>query len=143
MLRLQTAATVGRSNGWVTERSIVHAWKACVPKGTGGSNPPPSARAFRVPRFVGLEARLSLICALFNNLQFLSQLDHAAMGENTAKVYAWINHAIATDNRAGIDHCVAADLRSIANDCAEFSEARRNVAIGCYDRNFRVVELYV
>src|ERR1700745_2462274 len=30
-------------NGWVTERSIVHAWKACVPKGTGGSNPPPSA----------------------------------------------------------------------------------------------------
>jgi hypothetical protein len=29
--------------GWVTERSIVHAWKACVPKGTGGSNPPPSA----------------------------------------------------------------------------------------------------
>src|SRR5881396_388436 len=31
-----------RFNGWVTERSIVHAWKACVPKGTGGSNPPPS-----------------------------------------------------------------------------------------------------
>src|ERR1041385_1974543 len=29
-------------NGWVTERLIVHAWKACVPKGTGGSNPPPS-----------------------------------------------------------------------------------------------------
>ena len=33
-----------RVNGWVTERSIVHAWKACVPLyGTGGSNPPPSA----------------------------------------------------------------------------------------------------
>jgi hypothetical protein len=32
------------NNGWVTERSIVHAWKACVPLyGTGGSNPPPSA----------------------------------------------------------------------------------------------------
>ncbi len=29
-------------SGWVTERLIVHAWKACVPKGTGGSNPPPS-----------------------------------------------------------------------------------------------------
>lgn len=27
----------------MTERSIVHAWKACVPQGTGGSNPPPSA----------------------------------------------------------------------------------------------------
>jgi len=54
-----------------------------------------------------------------------------------------INHAIATDNRAGIDHCVAADLRSIANDCAEFSEARRNVAIGCYHRDFRVIEFNV
>src|SRR5436190_6214297 len=30
-------------NGWVTERSIVHAWKACVPKGTRGSHPRPSA----------------------------------------------------------------------------------------------------
>ena len=29
--------------GWVTERSIVHAWKACVLKGTRGSNPRPSA----------------------------------------------------------------------------------------------------
>src|SRR5262249_20821279 len=42
------------ATGWVTERSIVHAWKACVPKGTGGSNPPPSAsftfRDFGVPR---------------------------------------------------------------------------------------------
>src|SRR5438552_7403539 len=33
----------GRLFGWVTEWLIVHAWKACVPKGTGGSNPPPSA----------------------------------------------------------------------------------------------------
>src|SRR5437660_12856669 len=32
-------------SGWVTEWLIVHAWKACVPKGTGGSNPPPSAPA--------------------------------------------------------------------------------------------------
>ena len=45
MRRSQTAATVALdlAIGWVTERSIVHAWKACVPKGTGGSNPPPSA----------------------------------------------------------------------------------------------------
>src|SRR4029077_19222347 len=88
-----------------------------------GFESPPIRCCF--PRFVGLEARLRLTCALFNNLQFLSQLDHAGMGENTAKVYAWINHAIATDDRAGINHCIAADLRSIANDCAEFSEARR------------------
>ena len=82
----------------MTERSIVHAWKACVPKGTGGSNPPPSARAFRVPRFVGLEDRLSLICALFNNLQFLPQFDDATVREDSAKVYAWVNHAIAADD---------------------------------------------
>src|SRR5947209_19618174 len=31
-------------SGWVTEWSIVHAWKACVLKGTEGSNPSPSAR---------------------------------------------------------------------------------------------------
>src|SRR2546423_12517084 len=37
----------GRLFGWVTEWLIVHAWKACVPKGTGGSNPPPSARLVR------------------------------------------------------------------------------------------------
>src|SRR4029453_18663666 len=41
--RLRLRARAGIKNGWVTERSIVHAWKACVPKGTGGSNPPPSA----------------------------------------------------------------------------------------------------
>ena len=29
--------------GWVAEWSIAHAWKACIPKGIGGSNPPPSA----------------------------------------------------------------------------------------------------
>src|SRR5438874_12580710 len=37
--------------GWVTEWLIVHAWKACVPKGTGGSNPPPSAIVLRAARF--------------------------------------------------------------------------------------------
>jgi hypothetical protein len=36
--------------GWVPERSIGHAWKACVPQGTEGSNPSPSgiARFFRL-----------------------------------------------------------------------------------------------
>src|ERR1700686_68198 len=36
---VKTAAT----KGWVTERSIVHAWKACISKGPRGSNPRPSA----------------------------------------------------------------------------------------------------
>src|SRR5947199_2885048 len=60
---------------------------------------------------------------LFDDLQFLPQFDHAPVWENTAKVYAGINHAIAADHRARIDHCVATDLRTIANNRAEFSEA--------------------
>src|SRR5439155_12980036 len=49
-----------RSNGWVTERSIVDAWKACVPKGTGGSNPPPSAmRVSHAGRSAFLHSRRS------------------------------------------------------------------------------------
>ena len=36
----------------MTERLIVHAWKACVPKGTGGSNPPPSVSLFERARQV-------------------------------------------------------------------------------------------
>src|ERR1700731_4443397 len=44
MRRSETAAKVAVDlTGWVTEWSIVHAWKACVPKGTEGSNPSPSA----------------------------------------------------------------------------------------------------
>ena len=38
-------ACAAQNSGWVTERSIVHAWKACVLKGTRGSNPRPSAIA--------------------------------------------------------------------------------------------------
>ena len=39
------------SIGWVPEWSIGHAWRACVPQGTEGSNPSPSAilvSAFRL-----------------------------------------------------------------------------------------------
>ncbi len=41
---------------------------------------------------------LTLTGALFDYLQFLSQLDHAAVRKDTAKVYAGINHAIASDD---------------------------------------------
>ena len=43
------------------------------------------------------------------------------MRQDAAEIYARVNHAIAADNRAGIDHRIAADLGSIADDCAEFS----------------------
>ena len=56
-------------NGWVTERSIVHAWKACVLKGTRGSNPRPSAI-------------LRAICALL--FVFLAAPTRAQIDETTA-----------------------------------------------------------
>jgi len=73
----------------------------------------------------------------------LPQLDHAAVGENTAKVYAGVIMQSRPYDRAGIDHCVTTDFRAIANDRAEFSEACWNVSIGRYDRDFAVIELYV
>ena len=56
-----------------------------------------------------------------DHLQILPQLDPAAVWQKAAKIYAGINHAIASDNRAGIDDRIAADLSSVADDCAEFS----------------------
>jgi hypothetical protein len=42
--------------GWVPERSIGHAWRACVPQGTEGSNPSPSAiRSYSDCHSVGIE----------------------------------------------------------------------------------------
>src|SRR5436190_1310265 len=98
-------------------------------------------RGFESPPIRGCSLDLSF--ALFDDLQLLSQFDHAAVRENPAKIYAGINHAIAADDRTGVDHCVATNFRVIANDCAEFPEACRNVAIGCYDRDFAVIQLYV
>src|SRR5919108_1726415 len=50
--------------GWVTEWLIVHAWRACVPKGTGGSNPPPSAICVKRldPRYLTANWRFGIKC---------------------------------------------------------------------------------
>src|SRR5256885_15563217 len=58
----------GRLFGWVTEWLIVHAWKACVPKGTGGSNPPPSV----LLRACASQDR-RLVCAKQDALRSLSE----------------------------------------------------------------------
>lgn len=62
-------------------------------------------------------------CALsfLDHPQFLAQLDHAAIGQHAPEIHAGIDHAIPADHRPGIDHCVATDLRPVANDRAEFS----------------------
>src|SRR6266513_1620201 len=116
---------------FVNQKAVCRTW---------GSNP-------LHPRLTSSACSLPLLVRLtrplFDDLQFLPQLDHAAVRKNPAKVYAGINHAIATDDRAGIDHCVATDFRSIANDCAEFSETCWNVAVGCYDGDFAVIKFYV
>jgi len=65
--------------------------------------------------------RCSCSSTLLDHVQFLAQLHPAAIGQDAAEIYARVNHAIAADNRAGIDHRVAADLGSIADNCAEFS----------------------
>ena len=65
---------------------------------------------------------MALATSLFpDHLQLLPKLDPAAVWQEAAEIYAGVNHAIAADNRAGIDYRVAADLDSIADDCAEFS----------------------
>ena len=46
----------------------MHAWKACVPKGTGGSNPPPSV----VLRAYASQDRI-LVCAKQDALRSLSE----------------------------------------------------------------------
>ena len=39
-------------HGEMSEWSNVHAWKACIPKGIGGSNPLLSAKARKTPKRV-------------------------------------------------------------------------------------------
>jgi putative endonuclease len=71
--------------------------------------------------FLPLPKRFSCSLTFLDHMQFLAQLDPAAVWQDAAEIYARVNHAIAADNRPGIDHRIAADLCSVADDCAEFS----------------------
>ena len=65
---------------------------------------------------------VALAASVFpDHLQILPQLDPAAVWQKAAKIYTRVNHAIAADNRAGIDDRIAAYLGSVTDDCAEFS----------------------
>src|SRR4249919_2006776 len=87
---------------------------------------------------------MALSASLFpDHLQFLPQLNPAAVWQDAAEIYAGINHAIASDNRAGIDDRIAADLGSVADDCAEFSQAGGNVAIWRAHHDFSMIEFHV
>ena len=59
--------------------------------------------------------------AFSDHMQFLAQFDPAAVWQDAAEIDAGVNHAIATNNCAGVDHRIAADLGSVADNCTEFS----------------------
>ena len=63
---------------------------------------------------------LDLSFAPFENLQLLSQFDDTSMRKYAAKIYAWINDAIAADYCSGINHGVATDFCAVADDRPEF-----------------------
>ena len=44
------------------------------------------------------------VLTLLDQLQFLSQLHHAAVGQHATEIYAGVNHAVAADDGAGIDY---------------------------------------
>ncbi len=62
--------------GWVAEWSIAHAWKACILKGIGGSNPPPSASVvfIRFPGFLGVRKWQSVIWSVIISRSFCQSL---------------------------------------------------------------------
>src|SRR5438874_7294422 len=107
----------------------------------------PPALAWRVHSWacydLGIFQILGATLAFFQDLQLLPQFDHAAVRENATKVYARIYHAVAADYGAGVDDRVAADFRPIADNRPEFSQARRNIAVGCDYRDFAVIELHI
>src|SRR5262249_26859332 len=67
----------------------------------------------------------------------------AAFGQHTAEIHVWVNETIASDNGSGIDHRVAADLGSVADDCAELRESSRDVAFFGCDCDLAVVEFHI
>ena len=42
--------------------------------------------------------------AFLDHMQVLPQFDPAAVRQETAEIHAGIDHAIAADNRSGVDH---------------------------------------
>ena len=127
--------------GWVAEWSNAHAWKACLPKGNQGSNPCPSAPSlFRAALDRCVEARgrcinrssahrLRFNRAPRQHLEILAKLYDAGIRQDAPKIRAWINKTIATQNRTRINHRVTSNLRPVADNRAEFRQARRDISI--------------
>src|SRR5438045_6107623 len=132
--------------GWVTERSIVHAWKACVPQGTRGSNPLPSVSSFiLLPLVLGIVIVIaaSAQIAPAHYLQILPQLYDVRARHHAANVCPGINDAISADDGTGIKHRIATDLGPVANNGAEFGQSGRDGVVGGNDRNFAMIEFYI
>src|ERR1051326_9122045 len=81
---------------WMGDRAVdcAHLESVCA-KGTGGSNPPPSA----VDRLLWIVLLVRVLTFTpFDHLQLLPQFHHAAVGKHAAEIYTGINHAVATDD---------------------------------------------
>src|SRR5206468_9882199 len=81
--------------------------------------------------------------AAIKHREVLPYFDHATGRQDAAEIYAWINHAIAPQDRTRINDCVATNFCSIPDNRAEFCEPGGDIAIGCHDSDFAVIELHV
>src|SRR2546430_3014559 len=65
------------------------------------------------------------------------------MRQDAAEIYAWVNHAIGSQDRARINDRVATNLCSVTDYRAEFCQPGGDIAIGCHDSDFAMIELHV
>jgi hypothetical protein len=96
-----------------------HAFQACT---IDRSVTHPDLRSTIYREFSGGEAasfRSLSATAPFQDLNFLAQLRDAAFRQHAAEIHVRINKTIAAEHRTGIDHRIAADFGSIADDRAE------------------------
>ena len=77
------------------------------------------------------------------HLKVLTHLDDARRRQDAAKIRSGINDAIAAQNGAGIDHRIAADLRPITDNRAEFLQAGGDAAISRAHVNLAVIEFHI
>ena len=85
--------------GWVPERSIGHAWKACVPQGTEGSNPSPSERALHLVQQIKYVAVMRwqrswflLLLALAGALVLTSCMNQEGIGAGEGELQSQTEH---------------------------------------------------
>src|SRR5947207_5809297 len=129
----------GRASKRMGDRAVYCARleSVCAERHPGFESPP-----IRHARVTCEPTSFSSLAAI-KHRKVLPQFDNAAVGQNAAKIHARINHAIVAQDRARVNYGVAANLRSIADDRAEFCQSGCDIAVGCNDGNIAMIEFYV